>query len=282
MKMLWSGGKRTKGNEVTVNIERTSMNSRRISGSIVVNRPIEDVWLTLTDYDRLAEYVPNLTQSKVKPSNDGQIKLWQEGAQKIVGFDFRASVEMFMDEHFGDPENRMAQRKLTFGLLDSRMFTEFDGEWRMQFNSRKQVAGPNGLEFQYTTKLFYMVHIRPKGPVPVLALEWQISNEVPNNLAALKKAAELVTPEYMQMRRTEREEEFAQRNLRSAPATPVARLPKPVSRYAEVDEAVRKASEEGAVKVGAEAFVAKGNGSDGYAQPDWDTDETLEAYIAKR
>lgn len=61
----------------------------------------QDVWLTLTDYDRLAEYVPNLTQSKVKPSDDGKIKLWQEGAQKIVGFDFRASVEMFMDEHFG-------------------------------------------------------------------------------------------------------------------------------------------------------------------------------------
>lgn len=47
-----------------------------------------------------------------------------------------------------------------------------------------------------------MVHIRPKGPVPVLALEWQISNEVPNNLAALKKAAELVTPEYMQVGET--------------------------------------------------------------------------------
>lgn len=34
----------------------------------------------------------------------------------------------------------MAQRKLTFGLLDSRMFNEFDGEWRMQFNSRKVCA----------------------------------------------------------------------------------------------------------------------------------------------
>lgn len=34
----------------------------------------------------------------------------------------------------------MAQRKLTFGLLDSQMFNEFDGEWRMQFNSRK--VGP--------------------------------------------------------------------------------------------------------------------------------------------
>lgn len=63
---------------------------------------LQDVWLTLTDYDRLAEYVPNLTQSKVKPTDNGRIKLWQEGAQKIVGFDFRASVEMFMEEHFGE------------------------------------------------------------------------------------------------------------------------------------------------------------------------------------
>lgn len=63
----------------------------------------------------------------------------------------------------------------------------------------QQSNGPKGPDYQYTTKLFYMVHIRPKGPVPVLALEWQISNEVPNNLAALKKAAENVTPEYMEV-----------------------------------------------------------------------------------
>lgn len=68
----------------------------------------KDVWLTLTDYDRLAQYVPNLTQSKVKPSDEGQIRLWQEGAQKIVGFDFRASVEMFMDEHFGEGSFRVS------------------------------------------------------------------------------------------------------------------------------------------------------------------------------
>eukprot|EP00903_Cladosiphon_okamuranus_P011912 g11188.t1 len=265
LQMLWSGGRRTKGNEVTVNIERTSMNSRRISGSIVINRPIEDVWLTLTDYDRLAEYVPNLTQSKVRPSDDGMIRLWQEGAQKIVGFDFRASVEMFMDEHYGDPENRMAQRKLTFGLLDSRMFNEFDGEWRMQFNSRKQTNGPQGPDYQYTTKLFYMVHIRPKGPVPVLALEWQISNEVPNNLAALKKAAESVTPEYTEMRRREREQQAA--------VAPAADRRSPSSGNIAGEE-------NSTVKMGAEAFVAKRNGSDGYGQPDWETDETLEMYLS--
>lgn len=65
--------------------------------------------------------------------------------------------------------------------------------------NQQQIAGPEGPDYQYTTKLFYMVHIRPKGPVPVLALEWQISNEVPNNLAALKRAAERVTPEYVEV-----------------------------------------------------------------------------------
>lgn len=44
-----------------------------------------------------------------------------------------------------------------------------------------------------------MVYIKPKGPVPVLALEWQISSEVPNNLSALKKAAESATPEYIEV-----------------------------------------------------------------------------------
>ena len=38
--------------------------------------------------------------------------------------------------------------------------------------------------------------------------------------------------------------------------------------------------ENSAVKMGAEAFVAKRNGSDGYGQPDWETDETLEVYLS--
>lgn len=38
--------------------------------------------------------------------------------------------------------------------------------------------------------------------------------------------------------------------------------------------------ENSAVKMGAEAFVAKRNGSDGYGQPEWETDETLEAYLS--
>lgn len=38
----------------------------------------------------------------------------------------------------GDLESRMSQRMLKFGLVESRMFSEFQGEWRMQFNSRSR------------------------------------------------------------------------------------------------------------------------------------------------
>ena len=35
----------------------------------------------------------------------------------------------------------------------------------------------------------YTVEVRPKGPVPVAALEWRIQEDVPTNLRAVKKAS---------------------------------------------------------------------------------------------
>lgn len=65
------------------------------------------------------------------------------------------------------------------------------------------------------------------------------------------------------MRRLERAQEFEERTD-SGPAM-----------------AVSSNGEDAAAKIGAEAFVARGRGGDRYSQPEWDTDETLEAYIAK-
>jgi hypothetical protein len=44
--------------------------------------------------------------------------------------------------------------------------------------------------FPRSTKLFYMVNVKPKGPVPVGALEWRIKEDVPTNLRAVKVASE--------------------------------------------------------------------------------------------
>lgn len=194
---------------VAVRIDRTSPNSRRISGDIIVPRHLDDVWAILTDYDNLAIHVPNLVESKrVNPSNgnrfdssstqgDGKYRcrLYQRGAQKIVGFDFSASVTMDMTERIigGAPFVPSAslpsevssneQRQILFKCVDSKFFSEFDGEWRISW-----CADPDDPS-KVATKVSYVVDVRPRGPVPVQALEWRIREDVPTNLRAVKVAA---------------------------------------------------------------------------------------------
>ena len=146
---------------------------------------MEDVWSILTDYDRLAIHVPNLKESKItqKLSNgspgDGQYqcRLFQRGAQKIIGFEFGASVTMDMREYILSEK----ERKITFKCFDSMFFSEFDGEW-----SAQERVGANG---ELETLLSYVVLVKPNGPVPVAALEWRIREDVPTNLRAVKLAA---------------------------------------------------------------------------------------------
>lgn len=170
---------------VAVRIERLSANSRRIAGEITVPASLDDVWSILTDYDRLSVHVPNLKDSKVVQKNsggeagDGQYKcrLYQVGAQKIVGFDFSASVTMDMTEKVLNDNQRM----IGFKCVDSQFFKEFDGQWKVQ-----EQIGPDG---QVETVCSYVVDVRPKGPVPVAALEWRIREDVPTNLRAVKAAS---------------------------------------------------------------------------------------------
>ena len=72
---------------VLVGIESTSSNSRRISGEIIIDTPIDAIWSILTDYDNLSTHVPNLVDSKVINNGDrivgGNLRVYQRGAQKM-------------------------------------------------------------------------------------------------------------------------------------------------------------------------------------------------------
>ena len=128
----WFGGNEAQEMEdgdscelVAVRIDRTSPNSRRIGGEITVERPLEDVWSILTDYDNLAIHVPNLVESRrvssgsVGEQGDGSYKcrLFQKGAQKIIGFQFAASVTMDMTESIVSATEGMQQRKIGFIII---------------------------------------------------------------------------------------------------------------------------------------------------------------------
>ena len=195
----WFGGNEAQEMEdgdscelVAVRIDRTSPNSRRIGGEITVERPLEDVWAILTDYDKLAIHVPNLVESRrvssgsVGEQGDGsyRCRLFQKGAQKIIGFQFAASVTMDMSESIVSATQGMQQRKIGFKCVDSQFFSEFDGDWTAIENPL-----PDPVTGEKTTTIKYVVDVRPKGPVPVAALEWRIREDVPTNLRAVKKAA---------------------------------------------------------------------------------------------
>ena len=172
---------------VVVDILTTGINSRCISASVIADAAPSKVWAILTDYDNLATHVPNLIQSRRRPHPTGGIRLFQEGAQKIVGFDFRASLTMDMTEV--TEEGALRPSRILFELVESAMFASFDGEWRVQPYSRvRSLADPS--KYEYKSKLSYRVNITPKGLVPVPALEWRIREDVPVNLLAVKAASE--------------------------------------------------------------------------------------------
>jgi hypothetical protein len=182
---------------VAIRIEKTSANSRRIAGEISVSASIDEVWSILTDYDRLSTHVPNLMESKIVQrqsqglSGDGSFRcrLYQKGAQKIIGFDFSASVTMDMTEQILTNANTVSNtgsplpqsRKIGFKCVDSQFFSNFDGDWVVT-----EQMGPSG---EVETVCSYSVDVRPKGPVPVAALEWRIREDVPTNLRAVKAAS---------------------------------------------------------------------------------------------
>lgn len=180
----------------TVRIGAPTINSRKITADIIINTSMDKVWSILTDYNNLATHVPNLVQSYrvAVPGEASKIRLFQEGAQRIIGFDFRASLMMDMveqpfQEYDGIP---MKQRRLSFKLVESKMFQTFDGSWTVGLHS-KQREYDTKMQKQidkYKTKLTYQVLVRPKGPVPVIALEWRIKEDIPINLWAVKLASE--------------------------------------------------------------------------------------------
>ena len=166
-------------------VDTPSFNARKITASIVVNSPVDDVWNIITDYNRLAERVPNLVKSYVVPSDPytspngnskNNVRIFQEGAQKIIGFDFRASLTMDMkEEDYGGARTTaggdVQERRLYFKLVDgqSKMFSAFDGNWHVRSHSLAKEFDPitNSYQFQHKSILTYTVLVKPKGPVSI-------------------------------------------------------------------------------------------------------------------
>lgn len=172
---LIGGNSELPSTRVKVLIDAPARNKRTITASNLISAPLPIIWELLSDYNRLADYIPNLALSERRLHPANGIRVEQCGAQNILGFEFRASLTMDMKEVNGRSQE---WRAIEFGLVTSRDFKEFEGVWRMEAVEQNKTA------------LYYSVNIVPKGLVPVRAIEWRISEDVPGNLNAIRQECE--------------------------------------------------------------------------------------------
>ncbi|AFZ31886.1 SRPBCC family protein [Gloeocapsa sp. BRSZ] len=154
---------------VEVQTERLAERYRRISARIHIPHAIEQVWQVLTDYETLADFIPNLARSQRLEHPKGGIRLEQVGTQRLLNFNFSARVILDLEEKF--------PQKIDFQMIEGD-FKDFSGSWCLEPCFLAERAGTN---------LEYIVCVLPKRTMPVSIIERRLSKDMQTNLVAIRQ-----------------------------------------------------------------------------------------------
>ncbi|KAF3646148.1 putative protein phosphatase 2C 15-like [Capsicum annuum] len=161
--------------KVRCEVEVVSWRERKIKAEIFVNADVDSVWNALTDYERLADFVPNLVSSRRIPCpRPGRIWLEQRGIQRSLYWHIEARVVLDLQEFI----NSNNVRELHFSMVDGD-FKKFEGKWSVRVGTRSSTA-----------ILSYEVSVIPRFNFPAIFLERIIRSDLPVNLQALSYRAE--------------------------------------------------------------------------------------------
>lgn len=158
---------------VEISTEKRPAKERRILATIIIPQPVEQVWRVITDYERLADFVPNLSSSKLLPSSAGRIRLEQIGSQCFLRLKFCARVVLEMTENF--------PYELEFAMEEGD-FKQFEGVWKLQ-----PIA--NGQGNQQSTQLSYSLSVKPPRAMPATLIENHMRHNLTLNLLAIRQRA---------------------------------------------------------------------------------------------
>ncbi|KAK4264669.1 hypothetical protein QN277_025813 [Acacia crassicarpa] len=156
--------------EVHCEVEVISWRERSVKAEILIDADIESVWNALTDYEHLADFIPNLVWSgRIPCPFPGRIWLEQRGFQRAMYWHIEARVVLDLQEFI----NSACDRELHFSMVDGD-FKKFDGKWSLKSGTRSS-----------TTILSYEVNVIPRLNFPAIFLEKIIRSDLPVNLRAL-------------------------------------------------------------------------------------------------
>jgi ribosome-associated toxin RatA of RatAB toxin-antitoxin module len=163
--------------KVEVQIEKLAQRQRQISAKIQIPQPVEQIWKVLTDYEALADFIPNLAKSRLIEHPDGGIRLEQIGSQRLLNFNFCARVVLDLEEYF--------PKEINFRMGEGD-FEGFSGTWCLE---------PYSLGEQIGTNLCYTIQVWPKLTMPVSIIENRLSKDLRFNLLAIYQRVEELASE---------------------------------------------------------------------------------------
>nr|BAJ93672.1 predicted protein [Hordeum vulgare subsp. vulgare] len=164
------GGTRRAGPSVQCDVDVVSWRERRVFASVAVAADVDTVWRIITDYERLADFVPNLVHSgRIPCPHEGRIWLEQRGLQQALYWHIEARVVLDLRE----VPDAVDGRELHFSMVDGD-FKKFEGKWSVR-------AGPRSA----SAILLYEVNVIPRFNFPAIFLERIIRSDLPVNLTAL-------------------------------------------------------------------------------------------------
>lgn len=172
-----------------MHIERAGRNTRRIQARIGIAAPLEILWGVLTDYARLAEFIPSLATNEVLEPRTNGARLLQVGEQDLaLGLKFSARATMDVEEMPERcSEDGQRRRDICFNMVEGD-FKVFKGTWSLSESTeegtlRLPEAGPASV-------LSYFVEVTPHPWLPVWLIEGRISNEICINLTSVRAEAQ--------------------------------------------------------------------------------------------
>jgi ribosome-associated toxin RatA of RatAB toxin-antitoxin module len=157
---------------VEITTERLTGRQTFIGANIYVPCSAEQVWQVLTDYDRLADFIPNLEQSRcIDTSKPNQVRLEQMGSECFFNLKFCARVVLDMVEHFPN--------RIDFSMVEGD-FKSFVGFWAI---------APLDQSSQPGVQLSYGVTVIPTRLMPIRLIERHLRKNLVLNLAAIRQRA---------------------------------------------------------------------------------------------
>jgi ribosome-associated toxin RatA of RatAB toxin-antitoxin module len=160
---------------VAVQIEKIADRQRQISATIQIPQPVVQVWEVLTNYEALADFIPNLANSRLLEHPNGGIRLEQVGSQRFLRLNFSARVVLDLEEYF--------PKEIIFQMVEGD-FKDFSGSWRLEPYSLGQETGTN---------LCYTVKVWPKRTMLVGIIERRLAKDLQLNLLAIRQRLEELT-----------------------------------------------------------------------------------------